>query len=62
MRVIEYTIITQNYDMNFKTKSDAQEFWDDLSKKERETGQFFKKEWIIKDNEVIAEGEVIIYN
>tara|TARA_R110002020_G_scaffold301939_1_gene517364 strand:+ start:155 stop:340 length:186 start_codon:yes stop_codon:yes gene_type:complete len=61
MRVIEYTIITQNYDMNFKTKSDAQEFWDDLSKKERETGQFYKKEWII-DNGVVDEGEVIIYN
>ncbi len=62
MKYIEYTINTQNYDMNFEAKSDAQEFWDDLSKKERESGQFYKKEWIIKNNEVIDEGEVIIYN
>jgi len=61
MKVKEYTILLENSEENFDSKQEAQEFWDKLSKDEKQNGQFFSKVWI-KVNEDWIEDEVIMLN
>ena len=59
MKVKEYNIILENSEEHFDNKQEAQEFWENLSKEEKQNGQFFSKVWIKVDHDWI-EDEVII--
>tara|TARA_R100000935_G_scaffold5100_1_gene11816 strand:- start:267 stop:869 length:603 start_codon:yes stop_codon:yes gene_type:complete len=41
----EWSIITDNEEEYFDNEEDARDFWNSLSNKEKESGQFFRKVW-----------------
>jgi hypothetical protein len=58
---IEYSIIGNKIDEHFENKIDAEEFFEELTKKQKKMVQFFSKEWLLINGEW-TEGEVILFN
>jgi hypothetical protein len=61
MKIKEYSIQTKNFEEHFEDQKEAQEFWNSLTKKEKQNGQFFSKVWKKTEDNWI-EKEVIILN
>ena len=62
-KITEWSISTNNEDEHFDNYKDAKNFWNNLDKKEKETGQFFKKSYINgeEDDVEILDGKLSGY-
>ena len=62
-KITEWSISTNNEDKHFDNYKDAKDFWNNLDKKEKETGQFFKKSYINgeEDDVEILDGKLSGY-
>ena len=62
-KITEWSISTNNEDEHFDNYKDAKDFWNNLDKKEKETGQFFKKSYINgeEDDVEILDGKLSGY-
>ena len=61
-KIIEYSVISDNEEEHFESRTDALLFLNNISnEEEKESSQFFSKEWNIIDGEY-QEGDVIVFN
>jgi hypothetical protein len=62
-KITEWSISTDNEEEHFDNYKDAKDFWNNLDKKEKESGQFFKKSYVNgeEDDVEILDGKLSGY-